>query len=128
MNIFYTSVPARSRMERIPPSAGSRSSDGSRPYLVPAQPRPQSQRSGLPTPKAVQLFPHEPEDARLTGATRSLFRRLLALNLPAGSQSISTVVQTAQVTETVAMRSPAVPVPAPLRATPRAPRPRNLSA
>jgi hypothetical protein len=28
------------------------------------------------------LFPHEAEDARLTGATRSLYRRLLALNLP----------------------------------------------
>lgn len=27
-------------------------------------------------------LPQEPEDARLTGATRSLNRRLLALNLP----------------------------------------------
>jgi hypothetical protein len=121
MNIFYTSVPARSRMERIPPSAGSRLPDGSRPYLV--QPRPQTQRSDLPAPKTVQLFPHEPEDARLTGATRSLFRRLLALNLPAGVRT------TAQVSETVVTRSPAVPVPSPLRAKPRAPRAtRNLSA
>jgi hypothetical protein len=30
----------------------------------------------------LALFPHESEDARLTGATRSLYRRLLALNLP----------------------------------------------
>jgi hypothetical protein len=30
----------------------------------------------------LSLFPHESEDARLTGETRSLFRRLLALNLP----------------------------------------------
>jgi hypothetical protein len=30
----------------------------------------------------ISLFPHESEDARLTGETRSLFRRLLALNLP----------------------------------------------
>ncbi len=29
----------------------------------------------------VGTFPHEPEDAHLTGATRSLYRRLLALNL-----------------------------------------------
>jgi hypothetical protein len=50
----------------------------SRPYLV-----------TLPARKAVRsaqhylaLFPHESEDARLTGATRSLYRRLLALNLP----------------------------------------------
>ena len=30
----------------------------------------------------LSLFPHESEDARLTGETRSLYRRLLALNLP----------------------------------------------
>jgi hypothetical protein len=41
-----------------------------RPYLVPAQQR------------YLALFPHESEDARLTGETRSLYRRLLALNLP----------------------------------------------
>jgi len=34
------------------------------------------------TQRAITLFPHESEDARLTGSTRSLFRRLLALNLP----------------------------------------------
>jgi hypothetical protein len=27
-------------------------------------------------------LPHEPEDARMTGVTRSLNRRLLALNVP----------------------------------------------
>lgn len=32
--------------------------------------------------RTTVLFPHESEDARLTGSTRSLFRRLLALNLP----------------------------------------------
>lgn len=50
-----------------------------RPYLVtPAQrkPVPPSNRQQL------ALFPHESEDARLTGSTRSLYRRLLALNLP----------------------------------------------
>ena len=36
-----------------------------------------------PTPRSAMLFsmPKEPEDARLTGGTRSLERRLLALNL-----------------------------------------------
>ena len=30
---------------------------------------------------AFERLPHEPEDARMTGVTRSLERRLLALNL-----------------------------------------------
>lgn len=38
-----------------------------------------------PSQRTMNLFPHESEDARLTGSTRSLFRRLLALNLPTGS-------------------------------------------
>ncbi len=56
-----------------------------RPYLVTIPPR----RSALVTRQTVAstrqffaLFPHESEDARITGATRSLYRRLLALNLP----------------------------------------------
>lgn len=42
--------------------------------------------SRLPAPRTGNLFtlPKEPEDARLTGGTRSLDRRLLALNI-AGS-------------------------------------------
>ena len=47
-------------------------------YFVPAGAR----RSAPPQKKNLPLFPHESEDARLTGSTRSLFRRLLALNLP----------------------------------------------
>jgi hypothetical protein len=47
-----------------------------RPYLIPISGRRTAQQENLP------LFPHESEDARLTGSTRSLFRRLLALNLP----------------------------------------------
>jgi hypothetical protein len=37
----------------------------------------------LTTPRTARLFtlPKEPEDARITGGTRSLDRRLLALNL-----------------------------------------------
>jgi hypothetical protein len=49
-----------------------------RPYLVSAQLR----RSGAKDKSFLPLFPHESEDARLTGSTRSLYRRLLALNLP----------------------------------------------
>lgn len=49
-----------------------------RPYLLVGQ-----NRNAAPSaPRYPTLFPHEPEDARLTGATRSLYRRLLALNLP----------------------------------------------
>jgi hypothetical protein len=49
-----------------------------RPYLV-TLPARKPVRS---TQQYLALFPHESEDARLTGATRSLYRRLLALNLP----------------------------------------------
>jgi hypothetical protein len=45
--------------------------------------------------KYPALFPHEPEDARLTGATRSLYRRLLALNLPGKIVSPATIPATA---------------------------------
>lgn len=34
--------------------------------------------------KALRFLPQEPEDAQLTGATRSLYRRLTGLNLPEG--------------------------------------------
>ena len=49
-----------------------------RPYLVAGQRR----KSAVSVQQYLSLFPHEAEDARLTGSTRSLFRRLLALNLP----------------------------------------------
>ncbi len=38
------------------------------------------------TPRVVFRLPNEPEDARITGGTRSLDRRLLGLNL-AGTRS-----------------------------------------
>jgi hypothetical protein len=34
-----------------------------------------------PAPRVLYALPKEPEDARITGGTRSLDRRLLALNL-----------------------------------------------
>jgi hypothetical protein len=50
----------------------------SRPYLINGQKR----KSVVSVQQCLDLFPHESEDARLTGCTRSLYRRLLALNLP----------------------------------------------
>lgn len=50
----------------------------SRPYLVTTQKRKVTNAAQ----EFLALFPHESEDARLTGSTRSLYRRLLALNLP----------------------------------------------
>jgi hypothetical protein len=54
-----------------------------RPYLVSASFR-RTEAPGMRSveTRTITLFPHEAEDARLTGSTRSLFRRLLALNLP----------------------------------------------
>ncbi len=45
-------------------------------------------------------MPHEPEDARITGVTRSLTRRLLALNL-SGSLRPMPVRSVERITETV---------------------------
>src|SRR5580704_17414022 len=74
-----------------------------RPYLVPVPPR----RTVAPTRQTVAstrqflaLYPHESEDARLTGATRSLYRRLLALNLPRPAAR----VEAAEVRETTETR------------------------
>ena len=56
-----------------------------RPYLLNVPPRKPSPSTRQPVNAARQflaLFPHESEDARITGTTRSLYRRLLALNLP----------------------------------------------
>lgn len=50
-----------------------------RPYLITGKRR----KAPVSAQQYLSLFPHEAEDARLTGSTRSLFRRLLALNLPA---------------------------------------------
>src|SRR5512142_1010890 len=43
--------------------------------------RPPASRQASPRPSNLLSLPNEPEDARLTGATRSLDRRLLGLNL-----------------------------------------------
>lgn len=63
----------------------------SRPYLITGQKR----KSATPAQQCLSLFPHEPEDARLTGSTRSLYRRLLALNLPGSLTRIQAHSETA---------------------------------
>jgi hypothetical protein len=73
-----------------PESTMSAASSGTRfpeprPYLIPVSGRRSVKSENLP------LFPHESEDARLTGATRSLFRRLLALNLPVSATETLTI-------------------------------------
>ena len=47
--------------------------------------------------ECLALFPHESEDARLTGSTRSLYRRLLALNLPSSLTRIQAHSETATI-------------------------------
>jgi len=64
-----------------------------RPYLVTAPKR----KAAIPTNECLALFPHESEDARLTGSTRSLYRRLLALNLPGSLTRIQARSETATV-------------------------------
>jgi len=88
MNMLPKSVPSSIRTGSVD-SRAPQATRGTepRPYLVPAQQR----RSGAPQQRTLPLFPHESEDARLTGTTRSLYRRLLALNLPAEGQRIPVV-------------------------------------
>ena len=68
-----------------PPQQDRGASTDRRPYLVTVPPRKtitSTRQTVASTRQFLALFPHESEDARLTGATRSLYRRLLALNLP----------------------------------------------
>lgn len=86
MAIFQQNLPASLRLgsPASPDNRGVAATDR-RPYLVTVPPR-KTVTSSRPTVASTRqflaLFPHESEDARLTGATRSLYRRLLALNLP----------------------------------------------
>ncbi len=63
----------------------------SRPYLINGQKR----KPASAAQQSSFLFPHESEDARLTGSTRSLYRRLLALNLPGLPARIQAYSETA---------------------------------
>jgi hypothetical protein len=86
MAIFQQNMPASVRFGPPAPqeNRGLPTTDR-RPYLVNVPPRKTvapSRPTAANTRQFLALFPHESEDARLTGATRSLYRRLLALNLP----------------------------------------------
>lgn len=68
--------------ERSSSSASSRPSQSSAatyhpPYLLALK----SKRSVKIEERNLPLFPHESEDARITGSTRSLYRRVLGLNV-----------------------------------------------
>ena len=86
MAIFQQNVPSSVRLGPtvVPESRGIPATDR-RPYLVTVpsrRPVTSARRTVTTASQYLALFPHESEDARLTGATRSLYRRLLALNLP----------------------------------------------
>jgi hypothetical protein len=86
MAIFQQNLPASIRFgPSVPQENRGLPATDRRPYLVNLPQR----RTAAPARQTVSstrqffaLFPHESEDARITGTTRSLYRRLLALNLP----------------------------------------------
>jgi len=89
--MFLPKLPPSSLRPSIPSPTGpfgSRSPE-SRPYLVGSRFRRIDETVRTITSHTTMLFPHESEDARLTGSTRSLYRRLLALNLPLTTQQLS---------------------------------------
>ena len=93
-NNFPQTLPASLRsVPSVVPEARSASKTDRRPYIVPVR------KPGTSTRKYISLFPHESEDARLTGATRSLYRRLLALNLPRPAESIELPIAPREVRE-----------------------------
>jgi hypothetical protein len=75
---FSQAIPASYRA----PAESSRFAQG----LISLSQRPMplpliENRTSIQTKSRFVRLPHEPEDARITGVTRSLHRRLLALNL-----------------------------------------------
>jgi hypothetical protein len=58
--------------------------------------RPVPSHQPAPRPASLFTLPKEPEDARITGGTRSLDRRLLALNL-SGSNRTTAEIYTSEV-------------------------------
>ena len=86
MAIFQQNLPASLRFgPSIPQENRGIPATDRRPYLVTNPPRrtaASTRQTVSSTRQFFALFPHESEDARITGATRSLYGRLLALNLP----------------------------------------------
>lgn len=77
-------IPPSSVRPGMPPSTGAHSAESHLHYYV-------GPANRFPAKPILPLFPHESEDARLTGETRSLFRRLLALNLPVAASGTTSV-------------------------------------
>jgi hypothetical protein len=103
MAIFQQNLPASLRFgpPAAPENRGIPATDR-RPYLVtvpPRRPVTSTRKTVATTSQYLALFPHESEDARLTGATRSLYRRLLALNLPRPSARAEVSADLRDVTE-----------------------------
>jgi hypothetical protein len=76
MATLQSHIPAslRSSSSSRRANSGNSNSEDSRPYLI-------AGRKGRTPSTSFISLPNEPEDAKITGATRSLDRRLLALNL-----------------------------------------------
>jgi hypothetical protein len=103
MAIFQQNLPASVRFGPTAPqeNRGVPATDR-RPYLIAGPPRravASVRQSVTSTRQFFPLFPHESEDARITGTTRSLYRRLLALNLPHSSVRIEVSTELREVTE-----------------------------
>lgn len=94
MSIIQTS-PASLRTSSPVINQHRGSTPPSRPYLITSQKR----KSAISAQECLSLFPHEPEDARLTGSTRSLYRRLLALNLHGSLTRIQAYAETSFVSD-----------------------------
>lgn len=82
MSILHSSPASLRADSPIPNQHRGSFTPQSRPYLVNININGQKRKSIKSAQQYLALFPHEAEDARLTGCTRSLYRRLLALNLP----------------------------------------------
>ncbi len=103
MAIFQQNLPASLRFgPPAPPENRGIPATDRRTYLVtvpPRRPVTSTRKTVATTSQYLALFPHESEDARLTGATRSLYRRLLALNLPHPSARAEVSADLRDVTE-----------------------------
>jgi hypothetical protein len=81
MSAIYSTLP---RLPLAPSSV-----ERGKPVASVSFPRPVPNRQPAPRQSTLFTIPNEPEDARITGGTRSLERRLLALNLARPSEKIA---------------------------------------
>ena len=95
MATLQTHLPASLRIPSRRANPGNLTGD-CRPYLIAGR----KGRAPAVGKTAFIALPKESEDARSTGATRSLDRRLLALNLQGSRKSTSMSVKMADMTET----------------------------